>query len=179
MRRQVVLLVGLIGAGCGPARPTPPGPDDTSLPVFGDWPTATPRPIPVELALWRLCRPLPPEQGRLVRERHGPHLGEMIVVRVSPDAADAFRAGGPLPVGAVVVKEKRWDHAAAGKPAEYAAMVKREAGYDPDHGDWEYLYVAPDRDPRVTRGRVASCIECHRAAPAGDYLYRSYLPPKP
>ena len=58
-----------------------------------------------------------------------------------------------------------------------AAMIKRESGYDPAHGDWEYRYDRrwPEADKGVVWGKLASCIDCH--ARGTDYLFRPYLAP--
>ncbi|MEQ8965678.1 MAG: cytochrome P460 family protein [Azospirillaceae bacterium] len=61
-------------------------------------------------------------------------------------------------------------------------MVKREAGYDPDHQDWWWAKYNPDgtlqTNPngmalagRVAKGADVGCIACHQAAPGGDYIY--------
>lgn len=57
-------------------------------------------------------------------------------------------------------------------------MIKREPGYDPQHGDWEYLYVVQKPEKKVTRGRLESCIKCHWQAKDRDYVFRNYLPRK-
>src|SRR5689334_15497894 len=101
-----------------------------------------------------LCRGMTPEETQIANaqaERHGPHVIYDIFVRVSPEAISQFREGKPLPTGAVVVKEKLAD----GVPARlygYAAMTKREAGYYPEGGDWEYEFVALVPERKETRG---------------------------
>ena len=86
-----------------------------------------------------------------------------------------------MPVGSIIVKEKWWWDGNPRHLAAYAAMTKREPGFDTDHGDWEYLYVElgngfqePTMKPQVARGRLQECIGCHQAASAKDYLYREY-----
>ena len=55
--------------------------------------------------------------------------------------------------------------------------MKREAGYDPDYGDWEYFVKNVYRgEPEFTRGKLDTCIRCHEDAQGKDYLFRSYLP---
>jgi hypothetical protein len=123
------------------------------------------------------CRVPTPEEARARQEEakaHGPHAKHFIVVRVSPDAVAEFREGRPLPTGAVVVKEKYADAVAAGPLQEYAVMVKREAGYDPGAGDWEYAYVTLTPVRVVSRGRLRECAGCHASARERDYLFRSY-----
>lgn len=61
-------------------------------------------------------------------------------------------------------------------------MVRREAGYDPDHQDWWWAKYNPDgslqSNPqgralagRVAKGADVGCIACHQAAPGGDYVF--------
>jgi hypothetical protein len=113
--------------------------------------------------------------------RYGPHAQHAIAVRVNPEALDAYQTTQPMPVGAVVVKEKWWGFSPGGLNAdpkradldklpastEYGMMIKREPGYDPAHGDWQYVYVEAGK---VTEGRLPSCIQCHSQFKARDYL---------
>ena len=179
MKPTSALLAIALAAGCGPPPEAEQPPPDGPAIDFAGWPAATARPYRVEIPVTALCIAPTPEEQRDMEaarvQRHGPHYRPSIVVRVSPAALDAFRAGRPLPVGAVVVKEKHPDEAAAGPPTEYAAMVKREPGYDPANGDWEYLFEATGPPRHVTRGRLAECVDCHRRAGGTDYLFRPYL----
>ena len=107
-------------------------------------------------------------------KRHGPHAKYSIVVRVSPEAVAAFRQGNPLPAGAVVVKEKYVGVPPVGQLHGYAVMTKREVGYYPEGGDWEYEYVNLVPERKETRGRLANCAACHASAKERDFLFRSY-----
>lgn len=199
MKRVLVFLVFLVGCQkprevlvAEAPRPAPvqepPAPltvtQTTAEIEFADWPTATERPVRVFPPVVYACGPGTNEQGGRWAEgggekRHGPHFKHSIVVRANPGAMEEFKAGGtPLPVGTVVVKEKHADLLAKAPLAEYGAMIKREPGYDPQHGDWEYLYVVRGPEKKVTRGRLESCIECHSHAKDKDYLFRTYLPGK-
>jgi hypothetical protein len=42
-------------------------------------------------------------------------------------------------------------------------------GYDAANGDWEYFYYGGRS--QFSSGRIANCIECHRAAEATDFVY--------
>jgi hypothetical protein len=148
---------------------TVPLPEPTT---FSSWPKITYKPVHVGPKLWALCRmPSPAEEKRRKEEAEsqGPHAGS-IVVRVSPGVLEDYLDNKPLPVGASVIKEKYKD--GVNELSEYAVMVKREAGYDPSGGDWEYGYVTPER--KVTRGKLVECAGCHASAKASDYLFRSY-----
>src|SRR5262245_15032554 len=180
MKRIAVLLAVFFVTGCGSKREPP----DDGVGDFSSWPTATEKPIHVEHGLWLLCSEPTPEQRRALdaeraeREKtHGPHHRLLsIVVRTNSEAFLAFHARNNLPVGAIVVKEKHQDSDATEPPVEYAAMIKREAGYDPAHRDWEYVYVVTQPERKVTRGKLELCIGCHSNAKDTDYLFRTYLP---
>ncbi len=64
------------------------------------------------------------------------------------------------------------------------AMIKREEGYNPDGGDWEYVMMPNDGSnnydthpngklPPVggQRGKLQMCAGCHSAAEGGDFLF--------
>src|SRR5262249_15369614 len=116
-------------------------------------------------------------------ERRGPHFEPAIMVYANPTAFQALQAdsSSPMPVGSIVVKEKSAFDEKGYHLVAYAAMMKRDPGYDPDHGDWEYFYAQlvgglyePLPEPIVSRGKLQQCIGCHQAAAAKDYLYRQY-----
>jgi hypothetical protein len=177
MRGTVRLIAVLFLAGCQPetkpvleVEPVEPG-------GFSAWPKVTDGPVQVGPGLWGLCREPTPEEARTrvaSARSQGPHAGYSIVVRVSPDALAPFLGGKPLPTGAIVVKEKYADRLASGPMYGYALMVKRDAGYDPGGGDWEYAYVALVPERKVARGRIAECAGCHASARERDFLFRTY-----
>jgi hypothetical protein len=132
------------------------------------WESVTKSPVKIAHGPPELC-----SAGRT----DGPHWKPSIVVRTNPTALNAFvDKQSPMPVGSIVLKEKHEEDDAADPPNEFGAMIKREAGYDPDFGDWEYVYgtVSP---LSLKRGKLTNCIVCHSAyAKTTDYLFRSYLP---
>ena len=177
------LLAGI--AACTTTTPTNPSPapgapavqpDGADLfepATFSKWPKASEQPIRVSPEEAFLCAPIS-GGGNFPQAKHGPHASHSIVVRVSPEAMGAFRAGKAMPAGAVVVKEKYPDERAVGPPKEYGLMIKREAGYDPGNGDWEYAYVTSGAERKVIRGKLAQCSTCHANVKDSDYLFRSY-----
>jgi hypothetical protein len=138
-----------------------------------EWPVVTEKAIRVSYINSTQC--LRPTLGS-----HGPHFKPAIVVRTNPEALDAFLAKqSPMPVGTVVLKEKHTTVSATDAPNEFGAMIKREAGYDPENGDWEYVFGTISPKVTVERGKLANCIACHSAyAKENDYLFRSYVPEK-
>jgi hypothetical protein len=169
-----VLVIALL-EGCSTSPPFPPPADEAASQTgegidYAGWAAFTPQPIRVSKEAFLLCRATPEQIAR------GPHFAPAVNVFANPIAFSAIRSAsaGNMPVGSVVVKEKWWNERAS-QPSAYAAMVKREAGYDPDNGDWEYVYVQLEGERRVQRGRMQNCIACHQGAASRDYLYRTYL----
>jgi hypothetical protein len=140
---------------------------------YAGWAALTEQPFEVTEAVFTYCREPPAD-----REQRGPHFVPAVRVYANPTALAAVRAGAPatMPVGSAVVKEKWWNKQAV-RPDAYAAMIKREPGYDTENGDWEYVYVSFDAEEKVQRGRIERCIGCHRTAAKQDYLFRTYLNP--
>jgi hypothetical protein len=85
-----------------------------------------------------------------------------------------------MPVGTVIIKEKYNLIEDANKrinPKAFGVMIKHEPGYDPEHGDWEYAYIEVDEPNTITgatRGKLASCIDCHANRKDTDYVFGSY-----
>ena len=130
--------------------------------TFSQWPRVPDTPIFMDAPQWALCAytgSTTLDAGTLNPAPAGtanPHAGYSIVVRVSPDAAAAYMRGEPMPVGAVVVKEKYADPSASGPLRGYSVMTKRPPGFDPERGDWEYAYVSLDGQRTVASGQALS-----------------------
>lgn len=109
--------------------------------------------------------------ARHVPSEHGDdsYEGEVLV----NEPAAAYPALGPatvLPEGALVVEaQRKTDAAGASAVAGYLLMRKREPGYDPAGGDWEYGVA--DETALVRRhGVLPFCARCHAEAPH-DHLF--------
>jgi hypothetical protein len=189
MKRLVILAWGIL-AGCTPPG-TPPTlssstgkaqlPDPLDLSYSG-WPSVTEKPYPVAAEFFQLCAPpSSPEQIEkleAVKKSHGPHYKAAIIVRVNTVGASQFKTGQAVPAGTVVVKEKYADfYNPEAKPVAVAFMIKHEPGYDSSNGDWEYAFqkLLPDEDHTLARGKLETCIDCHKGTRSKDYLFRSYL----
>jgi hypothetical protein len=152
----------------------PESPIDYSL-----WKALTDKPKRIPLSWFTLCMVSPDMERR--QDALGGHYVPMVKLFANPAAADNIehREKTPLPMGATIVKEK-WLRKSGGGfdaqiddsgPGEYGAMIKREAGYDPEHGDWEYVFVTRSTPLKVERGKLESCRECHSRARETDYLF--------
>ncbi|HEV3383773.1 MAG TPA: cytochrome P460 family protein [Gemmata sp.] len=191
--KRIILIISCCLGGCSspPDRASIPSTSPASTHSherkslnlnYQDWPKVTEKPFPVALGQWWDCRLPSPEwiqQQKDLEKQNGPHAKSFIVVHVNPMGLTQFKAGEPVPVGTVVVKEKLLFASPDPdrSPAAIAAMIKREPGYDPDHGDWEYAYeqLKPENERKLERGKIESCIECHKGTKSTDYLFRPYL----
>jgi hypothetical protein len=90
-------------------------------------------------------------------------------VYVNGEAKDACLAErGPIPVGTRLVMEHR--EKKGGAPGPLMMMEKKEAGFDPRHGDWRYVAVDATE---VNDGALVPCATCHDEAPH-DHVFRSF-----
>ena len=87
-----------------------------------------------------------------------------------------FQARNPkFPVGSIIVKEKL--EAIDSSAAEfYTIMVKREADFDPDHGNWQFLTMNEKRSSLNVPANVEKCQSCHNLyGEISDFVTREYL----
>lgn len=183
MRRAMVTasLTAVLTAGChSPTLEPEAAPEEpakvTGTIDYAGWPRLTEKLFPVASGAWLYCAaPRPDSEIAKERKRLGPHFAPAIIVYANSAAHAHLRGGGagPMPVGSVIVKEK----VSSDRPTQafgYGAMIKREAGYDPEHGDWEYVYATLGEGGTVERGKLESCIACHAGQANQDYLFRTY-----
>jgi hypothetical protein len=111
--------------------------------------------------------------------QHTPHGEHWIHVFVSPSGTNAITAGlGMYPEGTLILKQKFLD-AAGTKTEFYTGMRKRERGYNPDLGDWEFFTLDSTGYTVTARGKIESCMDCHAQYKASDFVSRRYLTMKP
>jgi hypothetical protein len=83
---------------------------------------------------------------------------------------------GIYPVGTVILKRKYGPNDASGKVTElFTGMRKREAGYNPQGGDWEYFVTSSDGKVMGSTGALATCMACHQGYSSTDYVTRDYF----
>src|SRR5262249_41838903 len=164
-----VLFTAALAAGCNSgtadraADSTTVATDD-DLRDYSTWPAVTPKAILISKWIFQQCPSVPPvhqvPEVQKEWQRRGPHFRPAIKVYANPVGHEALQSDStsPMPVGSVVIKEKWWNEDDP-NPIGYAAMIKRESGYDSDHGDWEYAFVERQdangklmTKPNVSRG---------------------------
>ena len=97
-----------------------------------------------------------------------PH-GAFLTTYVNDIALEALKTGrGEFPQGSIIVKE---NYSKEKKLGAVTVMFKVE-GYNLDAGNWYWLKYQPD-GPVEAEGKVDSCINCHRAKMAADWVFTS------
>jgi len=106
-----------------------------------------------------------------------PHRDKYILVYVNAigRAVMMEKRKPNFPVGSTIVKEKLPDKSSQ-TPELLTVMIKRERGFNPLTGDWEFMVVDGSGTKVESRGKLESCQGCHLARPDTDYVFRSYLP---
>jgi hypothetical protein len=186
MRLAAPLLVACFACfGCGGS--TPPAGSSAKAPAAGAGPSEDvfgPLEVGADYESYR----------RLTGEpfRSLDHGNRWVHVYVNAVGADAYLAGGEIPVGTVVVKTSVQN--VEGRPSDIPGpifvMEKRAKGYAPEHDDWWYAihWASPPPEdaakfggPIYWRGRsprVAYCWRCHDdyANSLGGLVPSSLLP---
>jgi hypothetical protein len=135
--------------------PLPGLPDDVA--GFDSWTRLNAEPIPQDS----------PQAQRVGFDAHG---GVKDVYVNRPRAAVAGAEGRTFPDGAIVVKAAREDGAIT-----LVAIMRKVAGSDPAHGDWEFVEYKRDGagDPFATDASLAgaTCWGCHATASGSDWVF--------
>jgi hypothetical protein len=110
-------------------------------------------------------------------EVDNPHRDKFITVYVNEIGTHAMmqEKAPRFPPGSVIVKEKLASKNSFA-PELLTVMTKREPGYNPENGDWEYIALDGSGKSVHARGRLERCQACHMMIKATDYVSRNYLP---
>ncbi len=109
-------------------------------------------------------------------KKENPHIRTFITVYVNNiGRKEMFEQNPKFPVGSVIVKEKSGTDADPHKPALYTIMRKREAGYNPKVGDWEFSVVGANGTDLQASGKLENCQTCHVGRGNTDFVFRDYL----
>lgn len=94
------------------------------------------------------------------------------MVWVNGTGSEAMAAEEPakFPVGSVIVREK-FKLKSDAQPELLAVMIKREAGFNPKGGDWEYLLVDSGLTKIRDRQKKGSCSGCHANRKDRDFVF--------
>ncbi len=88
------------------------------------------------------------------------------------------------PVGTIVLKENfALANGVPTAPLTVTLMRKRDPGYDPEAGDWEYVQYDP-QGHLVLQGNTqnpavkAACSECHENLASRDFIFSTFYTPQ-
>jgi len=137
---------------------------------YKSWTMVNSEPVKLAPAVAALCAD--------VRSRsETPHKDSYIRVYVNEMGQKAMlTAKNPrFPVGTIVLKEKL-PQKQSQTPEFFTIMLKREAGYDPRGGDWQYLIMGSAKTRVENPSDLESCQSCHSAwGEKSDFVSRNYL----
>jgi hypothetical protein len=140
---------------------------------YKSWRKVNPTAVRMQPAAAARCFVLPSQQPN-------PHLKKYLFVYVNSTGADAMlhQRQPHFAVGSIIVKEKLAKPDST-TPELVTVMVKREKGYNPDSGDWEYLVDDAAGMRAITTSGLKSCQFCHQEYPAlaSDHVFRDYYLP--
>lgn len=134
---------------------------------YRSWTKVNPKRVRMYDLVSILCVGPPPEH-----RDDSPHVKSFITVWVN-DAGQATMdqlLRRKFPVGTTIVKEK-FDGLETVVPELLTIMIKREKGYFPNVGDWEFAVAEMPAKKIVERGKLERCAACHRRQAARDFVF--------
>jgi cytochrome P460 len=173
---SLLFLPALAMLGCivvTKSSPRVTDPDLENLSKYRQWTLVNPTPQLMEPLSAYSCA------INLGRQKESPHLNKYVSVFVNPLGREQMltRRSPKYPVGSMIVKEKLGS-ADSTTPEVLTAMIKRDPGYNPENGDWEYLVLDGTASTILERGKLTRCSGCHTQYQHRDFITRTYLPEK-
>ena len=175
MSRKIVLAAICLVLFLSAALTLRSGSQDTGeklIAGYRQWTRVNPKPALVLARVAQLCAPAsaPNPNGP-----HGPDKYITVYVNEIGRHAMMEERAPHFPQGSVIVKEKLKTPTSS-TPELLTVMVKRERGYNPESGDWEYMIVDGGGLKIQERGKLENCQSCHVMDKNTDYVSRNYLP---
>jgi Cytochrome P460 len=104
-----------------------------------------------------------------------PKIDAVAHVYVSPEGVSTMsrRDATAFPVGVLILKQK-FEVGKLENPVLYTGMLKRESGFNPECGDWEFFTLSGDGKSVTARGRLESCMACHQEYKHTDFVTKHY-----
>lgn len=147
---------------------------DDAIADYKHWTRVNPVPAVFEANVATLCA-----AANLATVKNDPHHDKFLTVFVNEIGRKSMleEKSPHFPQGTIIVKEKM-PAKDSPTPELLTVMMKREAGFNPENGDWEYLVFDGAGKQVQARGRLDNCQACHTMVAHTDFVYRSYLPPE-
>ncbi len=167
------------GSVSSATRPTLSGAPDALKAIAGyrDWTKVNPNPYVMHPRAANDCAIWLSPNGSDVGGPENPHFRKYITVYVSASGRQAMmeQAKPKFPKGTVIVKEKLPEPLSQ-TPELLTVMIRREKGFNPESGDWEYAVFDGTGTKLEARGKLGNCQGCHLSKAKTDYIFRTYLP---
>lgn len=139
---------------------------------YQTWTKVNPKPVRLLVSTDILCIGAAPGLAEEFRKIN-PHFDRYVTVYVNKIGENAMMKGGTFPKDSVVVKEK---HEGENGPVILSTvMIKREKGYNPACGDWEFAAIDAFASKTNGEGKLESCMRCHREQKSNDFLFKTYI----
>jgi len=104
------------------------------------------------------------------------HFSTFARVYVNAIGQGVFHDQHPVfPVGTMIVRENLLALTDA-RPRMLTVMTKREKGFNPAGGDWEFKLIDDQLSQVKLREKTGSCQGCHAAQKENDFVFRTYVP---
>ncbi len=142
---------------------------------YKDWTKVNEKPEYMAPRVSAMCAM--PTQAQIDDESKNPHINKFINVYVNAIGKDEMltKKNPQFPVGTVVVKEKLAAPESE-TPELLTVMIKREKGFNPEVGDWEFMTLNGAATEVTAKGKLESCGSCHLGYKQNDFITRTYLP---
>jgi len=99
------------------------------------------------------------------------HTVEVGPVFVNDLALDALSGKTQVfPVGSIIVREKLAKTTDT-VPELLAVMIKREKGFNPDGGDWQFLLTNSQKTKVKLNQKTGECLDCHQTEAVRDFIH--------
>jgi hypothetical protein len=138
---------------------------------YRTWEPQTPEPMPISSYIFGLCRLPTLAEQEFAESEHGHERYLQDWANTEAVAGIARRGAPPFAPGSVIVKEKYVQSGTGPELVAVAMMIKREQGFAPAHGDWDYAYYEPQLGMIQTEAQSDYCSGCHVAASETDFVF--------
>jgi hypothetical protein len=130
----------------------------------------TDEPEPISSEIFGLCRAPSAAEQQFAESVHGKELYLLDWLNEEAQAGYAEKGNAAFPVGAAIVKEKLVRSGTSYEVAALGIMIKRAAGFDSAHGDWEFGYWEPAAGLVAGASEATYCGACH-ASSSTDFVF--------
>ena len=173
---SVLICVVMVGPSVTASRATSVESVTDQISSYKKWAKVNPEPLQLPAVLNTLCAAPSAATKDPAYSSSNPHRQKFFTVYVNETGRRAMlnELMPRFPAGPIVVKEKLPSRESR-EPELLTAMIKRERGFNPQTGDWEFLVLDGSGKKIEARGKIETCQSCHAVKKNSDFVFRSYL----